>query len=175
MVGAIELGLAHAIVTPALPVFAGSATLAAITVTSAGDGIKYSTAAVMDGFEVLRQLIDDSEHFAGLLLVVLVAGSRAIDGQIRKRTRYEKDLREAEERFRVAQEVSPDGFNILRPVRDGEGRITDFTFLYQNPAAGRRAGNDPNTAIGRSLLDLYPTFRGSPFESRHGPRSGRSF
>jgi hypothetical protein len=39
VVGAIELGLAHAIVTPALPVFAGSATLAAITVTSAGDGI----------------------------------------------------------------------------------------------------------------------------------------
>ena len=41
------------------------------TGAGAGDGIKYSTAAVMDGFEVLRQLIDDSEHFAGLLLVVL--------------------------------------------------------------------------------------------------------
>jgi len=41
------------------------------TGASAGDGIKYSTAAVMDSFEVLRQLIDDSEHFGGLLLVVL--------------------------------------------------------------------------------------------------------
>ena len=37
--GAIELGVAHAIVTAALPVFAGSATLAAVTVTVAGDGI----------------------------------------------------------------------------------------------------------------------------------------
>lgn len=38
---------------------------------AAGEGIRYSPAAVMDGFEVLRQLIDDAEHFAGLLLVVL--------------------------------------------------------------------------------------------------------
>jgi hypothetical protein len=36
-----------------------------------GLGLRYSPAAVMDGFEVLRQLIDDAEHFAGLLLVVL--------------------------------------------------------------------------------------------------------
>lgn len=41
------------------------------TGSAAGDGIRYSPAAVMDGFEVLRQLIDDAEHFAGLLLVVL--------------------------------------------------------------------------------------------------------
>src|SRR5216683_883881 len=38
---------------------------------AAGDGIRYSPAAVLDAFEVLRQVIDDSEHFAGLLLVVL--------------------------------------------------------------------------------------------------------
>jgi hypothetical protein len=36
-----------------------------------GDGLRYSPAAVLDAFEVLRQLIDDAEHFAGLLLVVL--------------------------------------------------------------------------------------------------------
>jgi hypothetical protein len=41
------------------------------TATAAGDGIRYSPAAVMDSFEVLRQLIDDAEQFAGLLLVVL--------------------------------------------------------------------------------------------------------
>jgi hypothetical protein len=35
------------------------------------NGLRYSPAAVMDAFEVLRQLIDDAEHFAGLLLVVL--------------------------------------------------------------------------------------------------------
>jgi hypothetical protein len=36
-----------------------------------GNGLRYSPAAVLDAFEVLRQLIDDAEHFAGLLLVVL--------------------------------------------------------------------------------------------------------
>ncbi|HJU17453.1 MAG TPA: BREX system ATP-binding domain-containing protein [Stellaceae bacterium] len=40
------------------------------TGSAVGAGIKYSPAAVMDGFEVLRQLIDDAEHFTGLLLVV---------------------------------------------------------------------------------------------------------
>ena len=33
------------------------------TGATAGDGIRYSPAAIMDGFEVLRQLIDDGEHF----------------------------------------------------------------------------------------------------------------
>ncbi|MBV8334286.1 MAG: hypothetical protein JO358_02320, partial [Alphaproteobacteria bacterium] len=41
------------------------------TAAAAGDGVKYSPAAVLDAFEVLRQLIDDSEHCAGLMLVVL--------------------------------------------------------------------------------------------------------
>lgn len=41
------------------------------TGSALGEGIRYSPAAVMDGFEVLRQLIDDAEHLAGLLLVVL--------------------------------------------------------------------------------------------------------
>lgn len=38
---------------------------------AAGEGIRYGPAAVLDGFEVLRQLIDDAGHFAGLLLIVL--------------------------------------------------------------------------------------------------------
>jgi P-loop Domain of unknown function (DUF2791) len=41
------------------------------TAAAVGDGVKYSPAAVLDAFEVLRQLIDDSEHCAGLMLVVL--------------------------------------------------------------------------------------------------------
>ena len=37
----------------------------------AGEGVRYSPAAVIDAFEVLRQLIDDSEAFQGLMVVVL--------------------------------------------------------------------------------------------------------
>ncbi len=36
-----------------------------------GEGVRYSAAAVMDAFEVLRQLIDDAESFEGLFVVVL--------------------------------------------------------------------------------------------------------
>lgn len=53
------------------------------TGAAVGDGIRYSPAAVMDGFEVLRQLIDDAEHFVGLLLVVL-ADDALIGGDPRR-------------------------------------------------------------------------------------------
>jgi hypothetical protein len=41
------------------------------TQTPLGEGVRYSPAAVMDAFEVLRQLIDDAESFQGLFVVVL--------------------------------------------------------------------------------------------------------
>lgn len=39
--------------------------------TAPGEGLRYTPAAVIDAFEVLRQLIDDAETFEGLLVVVL--------------------------------------------------------------------------------------------------------
>jgi hypothetical protein len=44
-----------------------------------GEGPRYSPAAVMDTYEVLREMIDDTEHLPGLLLVVL-AGDEMIAG-----------------------------------------------------------------------------------------------
>jgi hypothetical protein len=38
---------------------------------TASDGIRYTAAATLDAFEVLRQLVDDSEQFSGLLVIVL--------------------------------------------------------------------------------------------------------
>lgn len=70
------------------------------TGATAGDGIRYSPAAIMDGFEVLRQLIDDGEHFAGLLLVVLADGSligddpkRSLDAYLALKMRIWADVR----------------------------------------------------------------------------------
>jgi hypothetical protein len=70
------------------------------TGATAGDGIRYSPAAIMDGFEVLRQLIDDGEHFAGLLLVVLADESligedpkRSLDAYLALKMRIWADVR----------------------------------------------------------------------------------
>lgn len=52
----------------------------------------------------------------------------------------EEALRASEERFRGAQEASPDGFAVLQPVRDEAGRVVDFTWEYANPAALRDYG-----------------------------------
>ena len=41
------------------------------TGTALAEGLRYTPAAVIDAFEVLRQLIDDAETFEGLLVVVL--------------------------------------------------------------------------------------------------------
>jgi hypothetical protein len=47
------------------------------------DGVRYSPAAVMDAYEVLRQLIDEADYLEGLLLVVL-ADTGFLDGDPRR-------------------------------------------------------------------------------------------
>ncbi|MCX5993935.1 MAG: PAS domain S-box protein, partial [Chloroflexi bacterium] len=51
---------------------------------------------------------------------------------ITERKRSDESLRKSEERFRVAQEISPDGFTILHPLRNEKGEIIDFTWVYEN-------------------------------------------
>ena len=73
----------------------------------------------------------------------------------------EKALRESYERFRIAQDMSPDGFTILRPVRGEQGIIVDFTWVYENAAIAALNGTDPEKVIGLHLLDLFPDHRNS--------------
>jgi len=65
-------------------------------------------------------------------------------------------LRESEERFRVAQELSLDGFTILEAVRDETGTIRDFRWLYVNPTAARIIKHSREELQGSLLLDLLP-------------------
>jgi len=71
----------------------------------------------------------------------------------------EEALRRSEERFRVAQELSLDAFNILSAVRDSDGRIVDFRWEYANPAAGHILKRAPDDLVGRRLLELFPGHR----------------
>jgi P-loop Domain of unknown function (DUF2791) len=81
------------------------------TGAAVGNGRKYSPAAVMDGFEVLRQLIDDSEHFAGLLLVVLADEALIGDDAKRSVGAYQAL------KMRIWDDVRPEGrANPLAPL-----------------------------------------------------------
>jgi PAS domain S-box-containing protein len=82
---------------------------------------------------------------------------------ITENKKVEKELRKSDERFRIAQDMSPDGFTILQPVRDAQNRVIDFTWIYENEAIARFNGTDPQKVVGQRLLDLFPGHRDTQF------------
>ena len=70
-------------------------------------------------------------------------------------------LRKSEEKFRIAQEKSPDGFTILHPVFDQTGEVIDFTWEYENSAIARINQTIPKEVIGKRLLELFPEHQGT--------------
>ncbi|MGD0232190.1 MAG: PAS domain-containing protein [Syntrophorhabdales bacterium] len=79
------------------------------------------------------------------------------------RTRAEEVLRESQELFHVAQELSPNGFTILRPLRDPSGNIIDFEWVYENDAVARLNNTDPEEVLGRRVSEFSPTHASTPF------------
>lgn len=73
----------------------------------------------------------------------------------------EEALRKSEERFRVAQDFSPDGFSILHPLRNEKNEIVDFTWVYENQTIARINKTDPDDVTGKRLLDLFPAHKGT--------------
>ncbi|MBD0302353.1 MAG: PAS domain-containing protein, partial [Tolypothrix sp. T3-bin4] len=65
-------------------------------------------------------------------------------------------LSESEERFRLMLEASPDGFIILRSLRDAAGEIADFQIEYTNPVAAKGVNRTPEELVGVYLLHLFP-------------------
>ena len=67
------------------------------------DALRYSAAAVIDAFEVLRQLIDDAEAFEGLLVIVLADDALTSDDLKRSLNAY------AALKMRVSDDVRATG------------------------------------------------------------------
>ncbi|MCH8567838.1 MAG: PAS domain S-box protein [Balneolales bacterium] len=90
----------------------------------------------------------------------------AIEGTVQDITKHKEaelqlneiseKLRDSEKRFRIAQEISPDGFTIMHPLRNEKQEIIDFTWVYQNEAIARINGIEPANAVGKRLLEVFP-------------------
>jgi len=73
---------------------------------------------------------------------------------ITKLKQAEEALQKSEARFRLAQELSVDGFMLLRSRRDDSNAITDFVIDYANPAAQRAFAAPSSKACGGLLSAL---------------------
>lgn len=63
---------------------------------------------------------------------------------------------QAKDRFRAAQDISLEGFTILRSLRDDLGTIVDFEWIYANRAAGKILKQPPEQLAGQRLLEVLP-------------------
>jgi hypothetical protein len=87
------------------------------TGAAVGAGFRYTPVAVIDAFEVLRQLIDDAEHFLGLLTVVLADEVLIGDDEKRALRAYQAL------NMRIGNDVRPEGRdNPLAPLVRLAGR-----------------------------------------------------
>ncbi len=73
-----------------------------------------------------------------------------------ERKRQQEALRRAQERFRVAHELSLDGYNLYRPVLNPLGEVVDFVWEYLNPASAAMFGRDIDELLGCRLLAVLP-------------------
>ncbi|WP_437832820.1 PAS domain-containing protein [Sorangium sp. So ce1153] len=95
----------------------------------------------------IEPLTDDAGEIIGITCTAT---------DITERKSIEQALRASEARFRTVQEASPDGFMILRSVRDPSGAISDFEWVYVNPATGPIVGGRGKDLEGKRLSVEMP-------------------
>ena len=76
---------------------------------------------------------------------------------VTKQKHVQQALDESEVRFRAYQQTNPDGFMILRSVRDDAGKIVDFVWDFVNPAGEVISRRSKQDLIGARLLETMPT------------------
>ncbi len=75
-----------------------------------------------------------------------------------ERARAEAALRASEAEFRKLFETMGQGYALLEPIRDAEGRVADHRLLRVNPAFERLLGVAAGTAEGRGMRELVAGF-----------------
>lgn len=100
-----------------------------------------------------RPMFDPDGSVCAVVLSVL---------DITQRKRAEAALAESETKFRIAQELSLDGFLILRAVRGRAHEIVDFTFEFANAAARQWGESRESRPAGETLLSTLPVAREHP-------------
>jgi PAS domain S-box-containing protein len=83
------------------------------------------------------------------------------------RREAEQALRESEERFRGAAEGSMDAFFLLKAVRSGEQRITDFEFVDVTSQGEKLLAMPRKNVIGQKLCELIPINRTGGFFEKY--------
>lgn len=78
-------------------------------------------------------------------------------------TAHAIDRHRLEERFRKMHDATPDGIGISRPIRDANGKIKDFQYVYVNPTIERAMGHPANELVQRTLLEWLPGLDQTPF------------
>lgn len=106
--------------------------------------------------EELRRAHDEPEVRVAERTTELEQVNADLKAEILEHMHTVKELRQSNERLRVAQELSLDAFTILTPVRNKNGTIVDFRWDYVNPVAGRILKYVPEDLFGRRLLDVLP-------------------
>lgn len=114
----------------------------------------------------IKEAIDLNKSEKHRLEKMLAEKTKELQEELKLNRDISEKLSKSEERFRVAQELSPDGFTILHPLRNKKGEIVDFTWVYENSAVARINSTNPGEIIGKRLLELFPNHKGtSVFES----------
>jgi PAS domain S-box-containing protein len=94
-----------------------------------------------------KAVLDDAGN-----VVAIVAVGRDINDRVE----HARALALSEERFRTAVDTFIEGFAIVDPIRDREGRIVDFRYEHINDA-GCRINNNPREAhLGATFLGIFP-------------------
>jgi hypothetical protein len=148
------------------------------------DRIRYSAAAVLDAFEVLRQLIDDAESFEGLFVTVLAEPSFIQDNDPKRSVAAYTALKE-----RIWADVHARGHeNPLAPLlhisldekstasNSASSGTSEMPFVSERVAIEALRAGVPNRAairlLGSSERQLCDRFLDHLDQCRSGPGSG---